>query len=219
MKIRYFAALAIASVIGVSAISSLPSSTSQVQANPCAANPCAAVDPCAANPCAAYPCAAVDPCAAAITQTAPTAPKVYSDPQLDQQAGETLAIRGYDPVAYFTEGQPVEGNSAYQYEWNGAVWQFSSDENLTSFIANPEAFAPQYGGYCAKAMSEGNLASVDPTAWRIVDGKLYLNYSAAVQQQWVQDIPGNIALGDANWPEILASPATVYYDTVGAVQY
>ncbi|MEB3211444.1 MAG: YHS domain-containing (seleno)protein [Leptolyngbyaceae bacterium] len=253
MKIQYFAALTIASLVGIGSVS-LPSIVSTVRANPCAASPCAAVDPCAANPCAAVnpcaanpcaavdpcaanpcaanpcaanpcaavdpcaanPCAAADPCAAAVTAAAP---KIYSDPQLDQQAGQTLAIRGYDPVAYFTEGQPVEGSSAYQYEWNGATWKFSSEANLTAFVENPEAFAPQYGGYCAKALSEGNLASIDPTAWRIVDGKLYLNYSAAVQQQWVQDIPGNIALGDANWPEILTSPATVYYDTVGAVQY
>ncbi|MEM9447730.1 MAG: YHS domain-containing (seleno)protein [Cyanobacteria bacterium P01_E01_bin.6] len=128
-------------------------------------------------------------------------------------------MRGYDPVAYFTEEQPVEGSSTFQYEWNGSVWQFSSAENLAAFTNDPDAFAPQYGGYCAKALSEGNLASIDPTAWRIVDGKLYLNYSAAVQQQWTQDIPGNIALADGNWPEILNTPATVYYDTVGAVQY
>ncbi len=143
----------------------------------------------------------------------------YSDPQLDQQADASLAIRGYDPVAYFTENQPVEGTSSYSYEWNGAVWQFASAENREAFARNPEAFAPQYGGYCAKAMSEGNLASVDPTAWRVVDGKLYLNYSTEVQQQWIQDIPGSIAVANENWPDILNSPAVVYYDTVGAVSY
>lgn len=114
-----------------------------------------------------------------------------------------LAIRGTDPVAYFTVGKPVAGSSEYQYEWNGATWQFSSQENLDLFAANPEEYAPQYGGYCAKAVSEGNLASIDPQSWKIVDGKLYLNYSPEVQQQWSEDIPGNITLADEQWPEVL----------------
>lgn len=97
----------------------------------------------------------------------------------------------------------MPGSSAFTYEWNGATWQFSSAENRDLFASNPEAYAPQYGGYCAKAVSEGNLASIDPNAWRIVDGRLYLNYSPDVQRQWSADIPGNIALGDANWPEVL----------------
>ncbi|NJO72997.1 MAG: YHS domain-containing protein [Leptolyngbyaceae cyanobacterium RM1_406_9] len=112
-------------------------------------------------------------------------------------------MRGTDPVAYFTENRPVQGSSQFEYEWNGATWRFASAQNRTSFANNPEAYAPQYGGYCAKAVSEGNLASIDPNAWRIVEGKLYLNYSAEVQQQWLQDVPGNIAKADANWPEVL----------------
>jgi len=114
-----------------------------------------------------------------------------------------LAIRGADPVAYFTDGASVLGSGEYQYEWQGVTWQFSSAQNRAMFASDPDRYAPQYGGYCAKALSEGNLASIDPDAWRIVDGKLYLNYSLDVQQQWMQDVPGNIALADDNWPEIL----------------
>jgi YHS domain-containing protein len=124
------------------------------------------------------------------------APLIYSD-------SEGLAIRGADPVAYFTEGAAVMGSSEYEYEWMGATWRFSSPQNLALFVADPEAYTPEYGGYCAKAVSEGNLASVDPEAWRIVDGKLYLNYSFDVQQQWLADVPGNIAKADALWPDVL----------------
>jgi YHS domain-containing protein len=115
----------------------------------------------------------------------------------------SLAVSGYDPVAYFKEGKPVEGRSEHELEWNGATWRFSSAENLAAFEADPEAFAPQYGGYCAWAVSQGYTASTDPTAWRIVDGKLYLNYSRGVQRRWETDVPGNIAKADANWPKVL----------------
>jgi YHS domain-containing protein len=124
------------------------------------------------------------------------APAVYID--LNQ-----LAVRGTDPVAYFTAQQPILGLPQFEYEWQGATWRFSSAETRDRFIANPMAYAPQYGGYCAQAVSNGYLASIDPNAWEIVDGKLYLNYSLGVQRQWRQDIPGNIARADANWPEVL----------------
>jgi len=114
------------------------------------------------------------------------------------------AIDGYDPVAYFTAGRPVEGDSDYSYDWNGATWKFSSAENRDLFIANPEKYAPQYGGYCAWAVSQGYTASTDPDAWKIVDDKLYLNYSRSVQSRWEMNIPKNIADGDSNWPEIEA---------------
>jgi len=97
----------------------------------------------------------------------------------------------------------VLGKAEFEYQWNGATWRFSSGANLAAFKANPEAYAPQYGGYCAKALSEGNLASIDPRAWKIVDGKLYPNYSADVQAQWLEDIPGNIQKADALWPSVL----------------
>ena len=112
------------------------------------------------------------------------------------------AIEGYDPVAYFEEGKPVEGDSDYTHEWMGATWYFASAANRDLFAADPEKYAPQYGGYCAWAVANGYTASIDPEAWRIVDGRLYLNYSKQVQADWEQDVPGNIARGDANWPKI-----------------
>ena len=113
------------------------------------------------------------------------------------------AIRGYDPVAYFTEGRPVEGESAHRIEWKGAVWSFASAGNRAAFEADPEKYAPRYGGYCAWAVSRGYTASIDPEAWRIVDGALYLNYSRSVQARWEKDVPGNIARADRHWPELL----------------
>jgi YHS domain-containing protein len=115
----------------------------------------------------------------------------------------SLAVSGYDPVAYFVEGRPVEGRKEFEFEWNGATWRFANADNLKAFAAGPEKYAPQYGGYCAWAVSQGGTASTEPEVWRIVDGKLYLNYSKSVQRKWVQDIPGNIAKADHNWPGVL----------------
>ncbi len=114
------------------------------------------------------------------------------------------AIRGYDPVAYHTEGKPVKGKRAHRAEWKGATWSFASAGNKAKFEADPEKYAPRYGGYCAFAVSRGYTASIDPDAWSLVDGALYLNYSLNVRDQWSRDIPGNIARGDANWPGLLA---------------
>ena len=116
-----------------------------------------------------------------------------------------LAIRGTDPVAYFTQGKPVQGVAEFEYVWNHVTWRFASAENRDRFAANPEQYAPQYGGFCAWAVSQGYTASIDPQAWRIVDDKLYLNYNKGVQRRWERDIPGNIAKADANWPEVLSN--------------
>lgn len=113
------------------------------------------------------------------------------------------AINGTDPVSYFAAGRPIEGKSSISYEWNGATWRFASTENRDRFAANPEKFAPQYGGYCAWAVAKGSTASTDPEAWSIVEGKLYLNYSKSVRKQWAKDIPGNIMAADQNWPDVL----------------
>lgn len=118
-------------------------------------------------------------------------------------AENNIAIRGADPVAYFNQGQHVAGSANYTYEWAGATWQFASAENRDLFASDPVAYAPQYGGFCAWAVSQGYTASIDPTAWKIVDGKLYLNYDARIQARWQQDIPGNIAQADQNWPAVL----------------
>ncbi|GAL36605.1 hypothetical protein JCM19240_2674 [Vibrio maritimus] len=113
------------------------------------------------------------------------------------------AIRGYDPVAYFSQGKPVKGDGDYTYDWNGATWYFSSKQNQELFTADPEQYAPKYGGYCAWAVSKGYTAKIDPNAWHIHNNKLYLNYSKSVQSTWQQDIPGNIASADRNWPALL----------------
>lgn len=115
----------------------------------------------------------------------------------------SLAVSGYDVVAYFTAGKPTKGHADFQTEWKGALWYFSSKENLERFKENPTAFAPQYGGYCAWAVSQGYTASADPFAWKIVGGKLYLNYDKNVQATWEKNIPGHIETGNRNWPTVL----------------
>ena len=114
------------------------------------------------------------------------------------------AIKGYDTVAYFTQGKATKGDGDFTYEWNGGKWYFSTEQNLQEFIQNPEKYAPQYGGYCAWASSNGYTAKIDQYAWHIHDGKLYLNYSKSVQSTWQNDIPGNIAKADSNWPHLLS---------------
>ncbi|MEM7544501.1 MAG: YHS domain-containing (seleno)protein [Pseudomonadota bacterium] len=138
---------------------------------------------------------------AALTTTALTSRVSASNPQI--YANDGIAIDGTDPVSYFTKGKPVEGSADYTYEWRGATWQFSSAENRDLFAADPVAYAPQYGGYCAYAVSYGSTASTVPEAWKIVDGKLYLNYSSRIQRRWESDIPGYIASADENWPTVL----------------
>ncbi|MFE4106362.1 YHS domain-containing (seleno)protein [Almyronema epifaneia] len=119
-------------------------------------------------------------------------------------AENNIAIKGTDPVAYFTQGEAVPGSADYTYDWQGATWQFASAEHRDLFAANPEQYAPQYGGYCAWAVSQGYTAPIDPQAWKIVEGRLYLNYDKRVQQRWSRDIPGNIAKADQNWPAVLS---------------
>lgn len=114
-----------------------------------------------------------------------------------------VAVGGYDPVAYFKEGRPVEGSPGITLTYKGAEWRFTTPENRTAFEENPDAYAPQYGGYCAYAVSQGYTAKGDPQAWTIVDGRLYLNYDQSIKQNWEKDIPGHIEAGDANWPTVL----------------
>ncbi len=114
-----------------------------------------------------------------------------------------LAIRGYDPVAYFTKNQAVEGLEKYEYEWMGATWRFSSSEHKDLFVSNPEAYAPQYGGYCAYAVASNSTASIEPEQFSIVDGKLYLNYNRKIQEKWLADQARYISEADNYWPELL----------------
>ena len=140
--------------------------------------------------------AAAAPVVAAVATPALAAePSVYSD--------GGVAIRGTDPVAYFTEGKPVEGSAEFSFEYDGATWHFASAENRDAFAADPVAYAPQYGGYCAWAVSQGYTASISPNAWSIHEGKLYLNFNRAVRARWAVGKEANIAAAGANWPSVL----------------
>lgn len=150
--------------------------------------------------------------AVALAATAPavafTAGEVAASPAARayppvNQAEDGLSLGGFDAVAYFTEGRPVQGSAAHELSWNGATWRFASAANLAAFRADPHAYAPQFGGYCAWAASQGYIAPGDPQVWRIVDGRLYLNFNARAQALWLQDVPGAIARAEANWPRIL----------------
>ena len=114
------------------------------------------------------------------------------------------ALKGYDTVSYFTEGKPVKGSKNFTTSWKGAQWQFSSQENLDLFKANPEKYAPQYGGYCAWAVANDALAKGDPEHWTITDGKLYLNYDKKIHSQWVPRKAELIEVGNEKFPELIA---------------
>ena len=115
-----------------------------------------------------------------------------------------VAIKGYDPVAYFTEGRPVKGSAEFAQEWLGATWHFANAKHRDAFAANPEKYMPQFGGYCSMGMSKGYVVSLDPEAWRIVDGKLYVYGSKRGRDKFGKDIPGRIAKAKANWVMIKA---------------
>lgn len=119
-------------------------------------------------------------------------PEIYS--------ADGAAIEGYDTVAYWRDGKPVKGLERFAAPWRGARWLFSSAENRDLFLADPERYQPQYGGYCAYAASRGYVAPVEPDAWTIHGDKLYLNYNRAVRRRWEADVDSNIARADAIWP-------------------
>ena len=114
------------------------------------------------------------------------------------------AIKGYDTVAYFTEGKAVEGKSEFTTEYKEATWLFSSQENLDLFLANPEKYAPQYGGYCAYAVSQGQTAPIKPELFTIHEGKLYLNYNEKINDRWLDNKEAFIVDADKNWPKLLS---------------
>ncbi len=116
-----------------------------------------------------------------------------------------IAIRGYDPVAYFTQGGPAEGSEQFSYEWSGATWRFASQEHLDLFKAEPSRYAPQYGGYCAYGVAVDSLVKIEPEFWAIIDDKLYLNYNAKFQRNWEEDPEGYIATADKKFNDLLAS--------------
>lgn len=128
---------------------------------------------------------------------------VDAKPPVNQSLFGKVAIKSYDPVAYFTDGKPVEGEKAHSHKWNGATWRFSSEANRKLFAAAPETYAPQYGGYCAWAVSQGDTAPIDPTQWTIHEKKLYLNYDRKVNETWTAKRDEFIQLADKNWPKVL----------------
>lgn len=115
---------------------------------------------------------------------------------------QQVILKGYDPVAYFTQGVPTQGEKRFAAEHDGATYYFASEQNLKTFQANPAHYAPQFGGFCAMGTALGKKLDVDPTQFKVVDGKLYLNVNAEVFKKWSQDIPGNIQKANANWPSI-----------------
>lgn len=116
-----------------------------------------------------------------------------------------IAVRGYDPVAYFTLGKPAKGKEAFETQWNGAKWRFASQQHLDLFVAEPEKYAPQYGGYCAYGVANGYLVKVEADRWDIRDGKLYLNYDKGVQVKWRKDVPGFIDTADGKFDQLLSA--------------
>ncbi len=114
-----------------------------------------------------------------------------------------FVIGGYDVVAYFTQNAPVKGSEEFEYQWSDSRWLFSSKENLELFAANPEKYAPQYGGYCAWAVAHDDTAKINPSQFSIIDDKLYLNYDARIQKKWKKDTKKYIVDGNELWPDLL----------------
>lgn len=118
-----------------------------------------------------------------------------------------VAIHGYDTVAYFTESKPTQGSTKFTATYKNTIYQFTSSDNRDKFRANPEKYAPQFGGHCAMGVALNKKLDVDPNAWRIVEGKLYLNLNKQVQEKWVSDISGNLKTAYEIWPSIKDKPA------------
>lgn len=117
-------------------------------------------------------------------------------------SSDGVAIEGYDPVAYFTQSAAQLGSSRYSYKWGGTTWNFISAANREAFIANPEGYAPQYGGYCAWAAANNYIFEIDPKAFSIHNNRLYLNAGFGTRVRWALDKDGNISKADKNWPEL-----------------
>jgi len=139
------------------------------------------------------------------------APAAFAGPEVNTATGAVLvegkpapglAVHGFDVVAYFKDGKPVQGDAKFSAQHGAATYRFASKANLDAFKANPAKYEPAYGGYCAYGVSVGHKFDGDPRYWKIVDGKLYLNLSAEVQEAWNKDVPGHIKTADGNWPKL-----------------
>lgn len=131
------------------------------------------------------------------------APQAFALDKVNTTYFGKLAVEGYDTVAYFTENRPVKGNKQYQVKWMGANWRFSRIENLELFKSNPKKYAPQYGGYCAYAVSQNDSADIEPELFTINKGKLYLNYSRSINKKWLEDKETYILKADNYWPQLI----------------
>jgi YHS domain-containing protein len=116
--------------------------------------------------------------------------------------GEGVAIKGYDPVAYFTMNKPVKGSPSFMAKHDGATYWFANTEDQQAFVAQPAKYVPQYGGYCAYGVAKGAKPDIDPAAFSVIDGKLYLNLNPDVQSRWLKDVPGYIKTADENWKSL-----------------
>lgn len=125
-----------------------------------------------------------------------------ADGRINHEDG--LAVHGYDVVAYFTDDRAVRGQAQFSHVWNGVRWQFASAAHRDAFAKAPERYAPAFGGYCAYGVSRGYAVDIDPEAFAVVDGTLYLNYSKGVQRTWNEDRPGYIEKALQQWPTVLA---------------
>ena len=114
-----------------------------------------------------------------------------------------VGIKGYDPVAYFADNKAIKGNAQFQSDSNGVTYHFASAQNKAAFDANAAKYEPQFGGFCAWAVSQGYTAPIDPNAFQVVNGRLLLQYSLSVRKQFSQDTEGNLRKADANWPAIV----------------
>ena len=121
-------------------------------------------------------------------------------PPIDARAG--LGLEGYDGVAYFTDHRPIKGSEAYTRQWQGVTWQFASAEHRDLFAADPLRYVPQYGGYCAYAVSHGTTAHGDPNQWAVVEDRLFVNNNPLARKLWESHRSRNIRTGDVNWPLI-----------------
>ena len=121
-------------------------------------------------------------------------------------APDGIAIKGYDPVAYFTEGQPVLGDPQIQAELDGATWQFTTPEHRSAFLAHPTRYEPEYGGFCAYGASKGLKTDIDPAAFSIIGGRLYLNANIDVRAKWRNNLLSAIAKADRNWAGVKDQP-------------
>jgi len=127
---------------------------------------------------------------------------VARDPIAPTNTENGLAVKGYDPVAYFRVGEAVRGKVEFSATYEGATYRFASAEDRALFVASPGRYMPQYGGYCALAMALDSIADIDPEEWAIVGGKLYLNNGFFAQRLWSIDKSGNIERADRNWPGV-----------------